>query len=113
MRYINYAFWAAVAICLIVLGLANRGMVELRALPNGLADLIGVSPTIELPLFVPILLGVAIGLLVGFFWEWLREHKHRASASQSRREAKKLEREVERLKAEKHEGKDEVLALLE
>ena len=113
MRYINYAFWAIVAVCLIILGLANRELVALRALPDGLASLIGVSPTIELPLFVAIFLGVAIGLLVGFVWEWLREHKHRAAAGKSQREARVLQREVDRLKAEKHEGKDEVLALLD
>ena len=99
MRYINYAFWAIVAVCLIILGLANRELVALRALPDGLASLIGVSPTIELPLFVAIFLGVAIGLLVGFVWEWLREHKHRAAAGKSQREARVLQREVDRLKA--------------
>ncbi len=113
MRYITYTFWAIVGICLIVLGLANRQVVSLKALPDGLAALIGVSPTISMPLFMVIFIGVALGLLIGFVWEWIREHKHRAAAARARREAQKLEREVGRLKAEKHDGKDDVLALLE
>lgn len=113
MRYIKYSFWAIVAICLIVVGIANRNPVSLRALPDGIADFIGVSPTIDLPLFVVIFLGVAAGLLIGFIWEWIREYKHRAEASRNRREARNLEQEVARLKAEKNEGKDDVLALLE
>lgn len=113
INIIRYAFWGIVAVCLIIVGIANRGFVTLRALPEGLAELIGVSPDIEMPLFVVIFLGVAAGLLIGFFWEWLREHKHRSAARKSAREVALLEREVGRLKTEKHEGKDDVLALLE
>jgi hypothetical protein len=53
------------------------------------------------------------GLIIGFVWEWMREYKHRAEATRKSREVRKLEREVTKLKGEKHEGKDEVLALLE
>jgi uncharacterized integral membrane protein len=113
MKILRYAFWAIVAVCLIIVGLANRGMVTLRALPEALAGLIGVSPDIELPLFVVIFLGVAAGLIIGFLWEWVREYKHRAEARTKSREVTMLEREVGRLKSEKHEGKDEVLALLD
>jgi uncharacterized integral membrane protein len=113
MKTIRYAFWAIVAICLITVGLANRGDVTLRAMPEALADLAGVSPDITLPLFVVIFMGVAAGLLIGFFWEWLREAKHRAEVRNKSREVVNLKREVGRLTTEKHEGKYEVLALLE
>ncbi|EAR51441.1 hypothetical protein OG2516_17011 [Oceanicola granulosus HTCC2516] len=113
MRYIRYFFWGVVALCLIVLSVANRQVVELRALPQALADLFGVSPTVSVPLFVAILIGVALGLVIGLIWEWIREHKHRAEAARRAREKRELEREVQRLKVEKHEGKDEILALLE
>ena len=66
-----------------------------------------------MPLFVVILGGVATGLLVGFVWEWLREHRYRSAAKTNQREAKKLEREVASLKGEKNEGRDEILALVE
>ena len=67
----------------------------------------------ELPLYLVILMGVALGLLIGFVWEWLREYKHRAAARAKAREVRRLEGEIGRMQAEKHEGKDEVLALLE
>ncbi len=113
MKTLRYAFWGIVAVFLIIVGLANRGMVTLRAMPEALGALFGVSPDIDLPLFVVIFLGVAAGLLIGFLWEWLREHKHRAEARRKTREVNLLQREVGRLKTEKHEGKDEVLALLD
>jgi lipopolysaccharide assembly protein A len=113
MKTLRYAFWGIVAICLIIVGLANRGMVTVRAMPEALARLTGISPDIDLPLFVVIFLGVAAGLLIGFLWEWLREYKYRAEVRRRTREVDYLQREVGRLKHEKHEGKDEVLALLE
>ena len=113
MRYIRFAFLALLAICLVTVAVANRQLVELKAMPEFLSALLGLSPTITLPLFIVIFLGIAVGLLIGFVWEWLREHKHRAEARAARREAGELQREVNRLKADKHEGEDEVLALLE
>ena len=113
LNIIRLAFWALVAICLVVVGIANRDMVTLRAMPEGVANLVGVSPDVQLPLFVVILIGVIAGLLIGFVWEYLREYKFRAAARQNAREVRKLETEVDRMRTEKHEGKDEVLALLE
>lgn len=113
MRYIKYAFLAAVALALVAIAVANRGVVTLTLLPSGLAALAGTNQSIELPLFGVIIAGVATGLLVGFIWEWLREFKQRAESARKDNEIKSLKRELRRLKAEKHEGKDEVLAILE
>ncbi len=113
MNLIRYAFWAIVAVCLVIVGIANRGFVTLRAMPEAFADFFGVSPDISLPLFVVIMLGVAAGLLIGFVWEWLREHKHRSAARTNAREVTKLNREVDRMRTEKNAGQDDVLALLE
>jgi len=96
--------------------LANRNMVTLNSLPEGLQAIPGagfLSHSMELPLYVVIFIGIAVGLLIGFVWEYLREIKHRAEASRTTREARQLEREVKRLKAQKHEGRDDVLALLD
>jgi lipopolysaccharide assembly protein A len=113
MKTLRIAFWAVVGLCLIIVGLANRGTVTVRAMPEALAGLFGISPDVTLPLFVVILTGVAVGLLVGFVWEWLREHAQRAEARAKERQIADLQREVGRLRAEKSVGKDEVLALLE
>ena len=34
---------------------------------------------LELPLFLVIFGGIVAGLLIGFVWEWFREHKHRVA----------------------------------
>jgi uncharacterized integral membrane protein len=114
MRYIRYAVLAAIAVALITVALANRASVTLNLLPRELADLTGYSFSVTLPLFLVIFAGIVAGLLIGFVWEWMREHKHRAAASSGRRENKKLQREVSRLKdSGSQTPADEVLALLE
>ncbi len=113
MKYIRYTFWGIVAICLIIVGMANREIVTLRALPEALATPLGISPDINMPLFMAIFIGVGIGLLIGFLWEWVREHRIRSDARAKSREVDALKREVDALKTEKHEGKDEIVALLD
>lgn len=113
MRLIRYAFLLVIGLALIVLALANRAIVTLNLLPTELSDAFGVSGAVDLPLFAVILLGVLIGLLIGFIWEWLIEFKNRRVIKKTNREKRTLEREVERLKAQSGEGKDDVLALLD
>jgi putative membrane protein len=113
MRYLRYAFLASLAIVLVSVALANRGMVTLKLLPVELSDWVGLKQSIELPLFVVIFGSIIAGLLIGFVWEWFREYKIRAEASRKAREVQKLEREVRRLKGKQTEGQDEVLALLD
>lgn len=113
MKTLSYAFWAVIGLCLIVIGLANRGMVTLRAMPEALGNLIGLSPDIQLPLFVVIFLAIGLGLLIGFLWEWLREHRFRAEARARGREVVQLRREMDRLRDSDGDGKDDVLQLLE
>ena len=114
MKTLRYAFWAIVGLCLILVGLANRGIVTVRAMPASVGDLFGLSPDIALPLFVVIFLGVGTGLLIGFVWEWLREHRQRAQARATARELQSLRQEVEQLRGEAARAKgDDVLALLD
>ena len=113
MRYIRYASIAIFAVALIVVALANRGMVTVQVLPKEIAHLAALNPSYDVPLFIVIFGGVLAGLIIGFIWEWIREAGERAAAARQAREMERLRAEVKRLKGEKHEGKDEVLALLE
>ncbi|GLQ33756.1 phosphoribosylanthranilate isomerase [Amylibacter marinus] len=113
MRFIRLCFLLIISIALIVLALANRAFVELNLLPRGLADALGLSQSISLPLFLVILIGVFIGLLVGFFWEYLREYKHRKELGRSKKDLRQLEKEVKALKSTKDAPQDEIIALLD
>ena len=114
MRYVRYACILVFAVALVAVALANRQMVTLKVLPDELAGLFALNPSINLPLFAVVFLGIAIGLLVGFVWEWLREWKHRSAVAQKEREVGALKRELRQAKADAApEGGDDVLALLD
>ena len=113
MRFIRYGVLAVLSVCLIIVALANAQPVRLNLLPDALGQATGYGVSVELPLFVVIFMGILSGLLMGFVWEWLREHKHRAEAARRRGEVRKLEGELKRIKPVDGEQGDEVLALLE
>jgi lipopolysaccharide assembly protein A len=114
IRYLRLIFIGLVGLCLLTVALANRAPVSVRLLPEDLAALTGLTWAMELPLFLVIFGGVIAGILIGFVWEWFREHGHRATASQKSREVARLERELAVLKdATTVPPKDDVLALLE
>lgn len=113
IRYIRYAFLGTLAVVLITVALANRAMVTLHLLPEGLSGFLGFSWQVSLPLFIVIFLGVIGGILIGFLWEWMREYRLRAEGKRAKRAAVELSREVQTLKAKDAKPGDEVLALLE
>ncbi|MBV1866289.1 MAG: LapA family protein [Marinosulfonomonas sp.] len=113
MRYLRYLFLAILAVCLISVALANSGPVTVRLLTDEVAAFLGFGTAITLPLFIVIFGGIVAGILVGFIWEWFREHKHRAEAANQRREKERLEKEISRIKDTGDSSKDDVLALLE
>ena len=113
MRMIRYLFLAVLAICLVIAALANRAPVTVNLLPDELAVFAGVDPAATVPLFVVIFISMVAGVALGFFWEWLREYKFRAAATQERRERVRLEHEVKRLDPEAGRKGDDVLALLD
>lgn len=114
IRYLRLIFLGLVGLGLLTVALANRAVVPVRLLPEDLAALTGLTWAMELPLFLVIFGGIIAGVLIGFVWEWFREHGYRASASQRAREVARLERELAVLKdSTSVPPKDEVLALLE
>jgi len=113
MRLVKVAFLVLLAAALILLSLANRGPVEVRLLPENMAAFVPLPTGATLPLFLVIFAAILLGLLIGFVWEWLREHRYRAEALRQRRAAEELKREVRTLKGREKRDKDDVLALLE
>ncbi|MEY1554333.1 LapA family protein [Yoonia sp. R2331] len=115
MKTLRYGFWAIVGLCLIIVGLGNRGEVTVHAMPTPLADLLRISPDVSLPLFVVIFISVGVGLLIGFLWEWVREFRIRSDARAKAREVAALRKEVADLRAKSAspEKGDDVLALLD
>lgn len=113
LKAIAWLFWIIVIAALVVVGLANRGLVTLRAMPESLAGLIGTSPDVQMPLFLVIFLSVAVGLLIGFVWEWLREHPLRAESRAHAQNAQALRRELGRVRSEQTKGGEDILALLD
>lgn len=113
MRFLRYLFLLAVAVVLVTVAIANRTLVELHALPDDVAALLGVTWAVQLPLFLVIYGGITAGLLIGFVWEWFREAKHRTAASAKTREAARLERELTMLRDAKGQPQDDVLAILD
>ncbi|WP_137111534.1 LapA family protein [Rhodobacter sp. SY28-1] len=114
IRYLRLLLLGLLGLGLLTVALANRAPVTLQLLPTDLAALTGLTWAMDLPLFVVIFGGIIAGVLIGFVWEWFREHGHRAAASQKTREVARLERELAVLKdATSVPPQDEVLALLE
>ena len=110
MRTLKIILLGLILVVVVVLAVANRGPVTLHLLPQGLDRVMPLS--VELPLFVVILASVVVGMVVGYLFEWLREHKHRRRATQKSREAERLNREVARLRKDSGRPEDDVVALL-
>ena len=112
-RYLRYLILAVVGLGLLIVALANRTPVLLKALPDDFAAFLGVSWQMELPVFVVLFGGIVLGVLVGFLWEWAREHKHRATASTKSREVTRLERELATMRDATSVPQDDIIALLD
>lgn len=113
IRTLRYILLAVLAIFLLTVALANRAPVVLNALPPDMAAFSGMGMSLQLPLYVVIFAAILLGVLIGFVWEWFREHKHRAAASVKSRQVTKLERELAVMRDTKTGSKDDVLALLD
>lgn len=114
MRYLRYAFLLILTVLLIVIAFANRDPVTLRLLPDDLDRFWSFGRVLELPLFLVIFAAIVAGVVIGFIWEWLREHRIRADGARAAREKVRLEREIGRLKGSQPDNSgDEVLRLLD
>ncbi len=113
MRFLRLILLILLGGVLVLVAVANRDLVELRLLPKGMSDLVLVPPPLAVPLFIVMFACMIVGLLIGFVWEWLREHKHRARANRRKRRIRNLEAQVSDLRKNHGSDRDEILALLE
>ncbi len=115
MRYVKVIILAILAVILVSVALANSAPMTLRLVPEAMAGFLGLTWTVTLPMFVVILGSVAIGVLIGFLWEFARESKHRAAAREERREREALERRMTQSRggARRTDGGEDILALLD
>lgn len=113
LRFFKMLFLALVATALVLLFFANNEPVTLNLLPDAMAIAFGLRNEYTTSLFFVVVAALLIGIVVGFFWEWLREHHHRAEAKTQRREATRLREEVAAVKGRANDGQDEILALLD
>lgn len=113
IRILRYVLLGFLGLFLLTVALANRQMVQVRALPDDLAAFLGLNWQMDLPVFLIIFASIVAGLLIGFVWEWFREHKIRATASTKTREVSRLERELATMKDATSVPRDDILALLD
>jgi lipopolysaccharide assembly protein A len=112
-RYLRYVLLFIIAVVLLTVALANRALITVQFLPGDLAALLGMHWQMDMPVFLLLFIGIVLGLLIGFVWEWLREHKHRKVARVQTRAVGKLERELAAMKDQTSLPDDPVLALLD
>lgn len=113
MRYIKYLLLAAITIAVLVVSLANRQLVELTLFPDTVATPLGFNASIQLPIFVVIFVSIAAGLLIGVLVEWIREYRFRAEGARTKKELRRVHKELKSEKATPQDQGREILDLVE
>lgn len=113
MRYVRMLFVALLAIILITVALANRQLVEVGLFPGRLDGFVGGDWSVQIPLFLVIILSLLVGMILGVVWEWMRESAFRRESARRAHELQVLEREVGQVRKAHHAPRDEVLAILD
>lgn len=109
MRMIRTIVLLLLAAVLVVLALANRQPVTLSL--QFTDYLPGLRVT--LPLFLVLIITLALGVTIGLVWEWLRAAPKRAESARRAHEISVLEREVRGLRKSHAAPADEVEAILD
>ena len=112
LRFIKLTIMTVFMIGIVLVALANRELVTIKLLPGPIDEIVGMTQSVTLPLFIILIAAVLVGLLLGYVIEWVRERKHRREVNVKARELSKLETEVQRMKKKSGEEDDEILALL-
>jgi uncharacterized integral membrane protein len=97
VKHISWIVTLPLMLVVVIFSLANRGDVSL--------DLWPFKESITLPLFLPLLGAMFVGLLIGGAVAWLSGARNRRRARELRFDKSHLEREVIRLKREVERAK--------
>lgn len=85
-----------IALLVVLFSVANRAPVRISLDPFS-RELPALS--YEVPLFLVVLVAIALGVLVGGLASWLAQGKHRKAARRSRREVEALRSETQALRS--------------
>ena len=86
-RFVLIVVFVPLAIILVALAVANRGLVDFTLDPFNPGN---PALTLKLPLFVYLFLAIALGLVVGSAATWIRQGRYRRLARQRAQEAQGL-----------------------
>ncbi len=101
-RILRFVFVIPVALCILVIAVANRSPVIVSLDPFSVAEPI---LSFKQPLFVFLFLALMLGLLIGGFTVWMTQGIHRKTARHLNKEVSKLNTETSKLKSEIYEAK--------
>ena len=86
-RIVLVVILVPVAVVLIALAVANRGLASFTVDPFHPGN---PALTVQMPLFVYLFAALALGMVIGALITWLRQGRHRAEARRRGREVEKL-----------------------
>jgi putative membrane protein len=85
MRFLYWIIAIPLAVLIAVFAVSNRALVTISLWP--------LPFEVDLPLFLPIMVALLVGLGIGFAFEWLLQGKHR-------RAARRMDSELKRIKTD-------------
>jgi len=112
LRFIKTIILGVILVALVLIAVANRDPMTVNLVPEALAGLLPIQNALTLPKYMILLAAIAVGLLIGYLFEYIREHKHRRKVNERSREVSKLETEVAKLRKKTGDDQDDVVALL-
>lgn len=95
-RIISYLFWSLLAVIFVTFAIANRHLVTVSFDPFDSAD---PSISATLPLFVLIIVALALGVVAGGSATWFRQRHWRRAARQHEADAREARSQVAALRA--------------
>jgi uncharacterized integral membrane protein len=94
MRFLKYLLLLPIVAAALLVSLGNRQIVTLHIHPFREGEIPDL--TLDVPLYLVLLVTLMVGVVIGGFATWLEQGKHRAAARRARAEVKRLTAEAAR-----------------